>query len=277
MDIPCIPEDYKLRREAILKINEIFENSKATLVCDRDLMSIDAIDLSLKARETILVVAMVCDWNLRAWTFLEAVRGRRNIFILCKNNTIVSLRETADIVYREGHIDIALLLLTTPHLLPVRFGKEFKMVGSSIASGFMGLETGGSLLSHREASRPGDDIVIWSLLLDDKVYKSAKKFWKSKVGQSIFTSFLLSSAPRLKMRGFRWAPSSPTAQLLADRSKGSSYRLLAYDGYDSSAGLITKDGFRASWLMYDFTGSLIGSDFFSSRFKIEMEPVEPTC
>ena len=45
MDTPCIPEDHELRREAILKINEIFENSKVTLVCDRDLMRIDATEL----------------------------------------------------------------------------------------------------------------------------------------------------------------------------------------------------------------------------------------
>lgn len=277
MDTPCIPEDHKLRREAILKINEIFENSKATLVCDRDLMSIDATDLSVATRETILVTAMVCDWNLRAWTFLEAVRGRRNVYILCKDNIIVSLRETTEIVYRKGRIDLVILLLTAPHLQPVRFGREIKTVGNAFVSGFMTIETGSSLLSHREASRPGDDIVIWSLLLDDKVYNKAEEFWRSKVGQSIFTSFLMSSAPRLKMKGFRWAPSSPTAQLLADQSNGSKHRLLAYDGNDSSSGLITKDGYRASWLMYDFTGGASGSDFVSSKMKIEMEPVEPEC
>ncbi|KAL8941143.1 MAG: hypothetical protein Q9216_002408 [Gyalolechia sp. 2 TL-2023] len=277
MDTPCIPEDHKLRREAILRINEIFENSKATLVCDRDLMSIDAADLSIKTRETILVTAMVCDWNLRAWTFLEAVRGRRNVYILCKDGLTVSLRETADIVYRKGRIDLVILLLTAPHLQPVRFGREYRTVGTTFISGFMTLETGASLLSHREASRSGDDMVIWSLLLDDKIYDNPKTFWKSRVGQSVFTSFLFSSAPRLKTKGFRWAPSSPTAQLLADRFKGSTYRLLAHDGNDSSSGLITKDGYRASWLMYDFEGGLRGSSFLSSKMKVEMEPVEPEC
>ncbi|KAI4184404.1 MAG: hypothetical protein L6R41_004756 [Letrouitia leprolyta] len=277
MDTPCIPEDHKLRREAILKINEIFENSRATLVCDRDLMSIDAANLSVETRETILVTAMVCDWNLRAWTFLEAVRGRRNVYILCKDNVIVSLREMTEIVYRKGRIDIVILLLTAPHLQPIRYGREYKTVGDSFVSGFMTLETGASLLSHREASRPGDDIVIWSLLLDDKVYNKAKKFWRSKVGQSIFTSFLFSSAPRLNIKGFRWAPSSPTAHLLADQSNGSKYRLLAYDGNDSSSGLITKDGYRAAWLMYDFVGGARGSALLSSKMEIEMEPVEPRC
>ena len=41
----CIPEDgtelkKRLRNEAILKINDVFETSKVTLICDKDLMEI---------------------------------------------------------------------------------------------------------------------------------------------------------------------------------------------------------------------------------------------
>ena len=277
MDTPCIPEDHKLRREAIFKINEIFEHSKATLVCDRDLMSISATDLSVRTRETILVTAMTCDWNLRAWTFLEAFRGRHNVYILRRDSAIVSLKETVEMVYRQGNLDIATLLLTIPHLLPPRSGREVKSAAGAIVPGFMSLETSGSLLSHREASRPGDDIVIWSLLMGDKVHYSSKTFWKNQIDQVVSCSFLFSSAPRLKKRGFRWAPSSPSAQLLADRANGDKYRLMAYDGYDSSAGLITRDGLRATWLMYDFAGGMKGSTILSNKMKIDMQPVEQGC
>ncbi|MCJ1240192.1 hypothetical protein MMC14_008192 [Varicellaria rhodocarpa] len=41
MDTPCIPEDHELREEAIANINEVFTKSKATLICDKDLMEID--------------------------------------------------------------------------------------------------------------------------------------------------------------------------------------------------------------------------------------------
>ena len=44
---------------------------------------------------------MVCDWNLRAWTFLEAFRGRDNVQILCKGDVIVSLKESVEMVYRS--------------------------------------------------------------------------------------------------------------------------------------------------------------------------------
>lgn len=280
MDTPCIPEDHKLRWEAIMKINEIFENSKATLVCDRDLMSIDATELTVDVCERILVTIMVSDWNLRAWTFLEAVRGRHNIYILCKDQTIVSLRETALMVYRLGSIDIALLTLAIPHLLPAEKSKEvlrLRHPHSKKNLGSMTMETGGSHLSHREASRPGDDIVIWSLLSGDNVFYDAEAFWKSRIGGIVYSSFLFSSAPRLKTRGFRWAPSSPTAKLLVNQMNGSKYRLLASNGKDSELATITEDGLFCDWLIYRCTGGLKGSHFNSWKFRIRMALMQPKC
>ena len=278
MDTPCIPEDHQLRKEAILNINKIFEQSKATLVCDRDLMSIDASSVTIQVRETILVTAMVCDWNLRAWTFLEAFRGRNNIYVLCKDDVVVSLKETVEIVYHKGCIETALLLLTIPHLLPAFHKRDMRTAGNAFVSGFMTVEESGTLLSHREASRPGDDLVIWSLLLDDKVHSNAKAFWISREGQILRTSFLLSSAPRLKTPGLRWAPSSPAAQILGNESTNSAYRLLAFDGHESEVGLISKDGFHAEWLMHDLTGGLKGSKAICSKFVLEIsQPEDDHC
>lgn len=280
MDTPCIPEDHKLRREAIENINHVFEQSKATVVCDKDLMDIDASDLSMKVCELILGTMIVCDWNLRAWTFLEAFRGREKVYIMCKGCVIIPLKEIFEMVHRQGSIDIALLVLSTPHLLASRTKKHYRSIRSSHApyvSGFLTVGTAGSLLSHREASRPGDDIVIWSLLLHDTVYKDAKAFWKSRQDQVLGTSFLVSSAPRLKARGLRWAPSSPTAQLAQMRSNGRQTRLLAFDGDDSEAGLVKKEGFWAHWLMYDFVGPCICVKRLSSFLDIDMEPEDESC
>lgn len=278
MDTPCIPEDHKLRREAIENINHVFEQSKATLVCDKDLMDIDASNLSMEVCELIIATMIVCDWNLRAWTFLEAFRGRESIYILCKRNVIVPLIEIFEIVHRQGSIDIALLVLSTPHLLASRTKKHYKSIRDPpFVSGFLTVETAGSLLSHREASRPGDDIVIWSLLLNDTVYKDAKAFWKSRQDQVLHTSFLVSSAPRLKERGLCWAPSSPTAQLAQMRSNGPQTRLLAFGGEDSEAGLMKKEGFRAHWLMYDFVGPCVGAKRLSSFLDIDIEPDDNSC
>lgn len=295
MDSPCIPEDHEFRKEAISKINEVFENSRATVVYDRDLTEIDAKDLSIRTRELIVVTAMICDWNLRAWTFLEAFRGRHSIYALCKDNVTVSLKETVETVYNKGSIDIALLLLSIPHLLPSRDNKNFKTIGNAFESGFMTVETAGSLLSHRSASRPGDDVVIWTLLISntieetlpsspvrnlcrhDTIHEQSKAFWKRQQGRYLSTSFLLSSAPRLKTRGLRWAPSSPTAELWESPLDGTKTRLLALDGTESEGGSITKDGFMAKWLMYDFVGGLIGARAVSSFIKVEVDPVDDRC
>ena len=260
MDTPCIPEDHQLRAEAISNINAIFEKSKVTLVCDRDLMAIDATDLSIRVRESILVTALVCDWNLRQWTFLEAFQGRSSVYVLCKNNVTVPLRETVEIVHRQGCIDIALFLLTAPHLLPSSTGQQQKSSKRpqkdiySCRDGFLSLETGGSLLSHRAASRPGDDVVIWSLLIDFKVHNDAESLWRSSIGRVVSTSYLLSSAPRLTVPGFRWAPASPTAKLASDPSAIVRPRLISYDGVGSEPGVVTSDGFKSEWLKYDFVG-----------------------
>lgn len=194
MDTPCIPKEHKLRREAIENINQIFEHSKATVICDRDFMDIDASDLSMDICETIIRSLIVCDWNLRAWIFLEAFRGRENMFILCKDNVLVAWKKIFGMVSLQGSLEIASLALCTPHLLPSRTKKHYRMSRySRVVAGFLTISTAASLLSHREASRPGDDIVIWSLLLGDTAYHNAKAFWKSRQGHTLDTSFLVSS------------------------------------------------------------------------------------
>lgn len=281
MDTPCIPEDHELRREAIMNINQVFDDSKATIICDRDLMTIDASDLTITAWELILVTILVCDWNIRAWTFLEAFRGRAKIFALCKGNTPVSIRYAIEAVHREGSLDIAPLLLTLPHLLPSFHAKEVGYTnGFPYSRGFLIPEQAGSLLSHRPASRPGDDVVIWSLLLQDKVCHDAETFWRSREGSGLRTSFLMSSAPRLRKPGLRWAPSSPMAEAvtlptLPTLQTGT--RILAFDGSDSDSGTITSKGFEAPWWFFDFVGPYPGSTMISNVLGIEVEPEDTTC
>ena len=215
MDTSCIPTDHALRREAIANINNVFAESTATVICDRDLMQIEIErDNSVELREAILVTTMICDWKIRAWTFLEAFRARESIYLLCKNNRVLSLKETVEIVHREGGLDVGILLLTIPHLVPrVRREqgsgiatadeypeiKKVEEVYKPLFDGLLTVENSGMLLSHRPASRPGDDVVIWSLLLDEKVYENAIDFWRSREGRYIHTSFLVSTAPRLNV------------------------------------------------------------------------------
>ncbi|KAI9771959.1 MAG: hypothetical protein M1839_002592 [Geoglossum umbratile] len=262
MDTPCIPEDHQLRAESISKINEVFTSSKITLVCDKDLMEIDTSNLTLRLRESILSALLVCDWNIRAWTLLEAMRGRRNIYLLCKDNKAVSLKETLETVHREGSIDIAVLFLTAQQLVPSRIppSKKPNLYSENLAKGFIGVQEASCLLNHRHASRQGDEVVIWSLLCDERVHTSAEAFWKAKVGGVINTGFLVSNAPRVQnCKGFSWAPRRPSTQLGLHSEKNS----FASDGEGSCWGLVREEGYKAKWL----TCEIKGGDANESRMK----------
>jgi hypothetical protein len=68
--------------------------------------------------ETLIPVLLVCDWNVRAWKMLEAIRDSRSIFLLCKNEQVVNLRDILVTLHQHGVVDIAVLLGRTQHLIP---------------------------------------------------------------------------------------------------------------------------------------------------------------
>lgn len=266
MDTPCIPEEEPLRSECISNINWIFTNSKVTLVCDRDLMKIDISALTMEIRESILAVLLVCDWNVRAWTLLESMRGRNNIYLLCKRNHVICFQELLRTVHQEGRIDIAALFLTSQHLIPHPELDDYVLFPGSegiatdedklIQMGFVSVGEGAILLSHRHASRAGDDILIWSLLVNQNAIKNVEDLWKSQFGKEINTGFLLSSAPRIQgFPGLSWAPCSPKLSPSNDSLTGG--RLyLSYDGADTGRGVMTPEGLQAKWLTHTFPKSI---------------------
>lgn len=296
MDTPCIPTNHDLRRKAIKNINRVFENSKLTLVCDKDLMAIDVRNPDLAVQESILATILVCDWNVRAWTLLEALRGRKNIHVLCKDELTVSLGDVIRAVNREGCIDIAVLFLSVQHLLPtppVIYGipedRQHQIQEYDIRPeiGYVTVMEAAGLLSHRHASRPGDEVVIWDLLTGDLLTRdegddwdaiwdlvrggdgddgadgadgadkdddpfSAKNFWRKRVGKKIPTGFLMSNIPRLsRVRGFSWAPCRPNFPLLGGEPHIDYDQLLfSYGGEGSEPATITPDGLSGFWWAY---------------------------
>lgn len=266
MDTPCIPSEKALRTACINNINKIFTESKVTLVCDQDIMNIDIGKLTMGLKESILSTMLVCDWNLRAWTLLEAMRGRQNVHLLCKRNKVLCFKKVLKSVHEEGRIDIATLFLTAQHLIPQSASDEDDWVlfpgGESIAPpetkmiemGFVSVGEAGILLSHRHASRDGDDLVIWSLLINEKVFKDPAKMWESQMGSKIPTGYLLSSSPRIQGHSnLSWAPSCPTLRLPSDAGKTNQKFYLPFDGTDTRRGVITPEGLLARWDMYRFS------------------------
>jgi hypothetical protein len=298
MDTPCIPQDHKLRRESIRYINQIFADSFVTLICDRDLMSIDispgasaaaiseitvvqADDIPLPVMESILAVLLVCDWNLRAWTFLEAMRGRRNLHLLCKNEKVVRLYDIICHVQSHGRIDISVLMVNAQHLLPAQRPKPGVELSwhQDRAKGLINVSEASLLLSHRHASREGDEVVIWSLLCSETACYTAMDFWeviRNGPTPDIPTSYIMTNLPRIRKplryleRRLGWAPCRPNFPETWDVRTNKRYFIVPTSDL-CTWGHISKDGFVATWLAMSFECS-----WFSRWLSIsaEKDPVE---
>lgn len=267
MDTPCIPQDHQLRKEAIAEINNVFSNSKLTLVCDRDIMEIDVHSLTMEVKETILATLLVCDWNVRAWTFLESMRGRTNLHLLCKDNETVCLKSLIESVNQDGSTELAVLFLTAQHLIPADIYPIEKSSKKSWGydQGFLNVEEAACLLSRRYASRPGDELVIWSLLCGNQAYQDPTAFWKAQLTETYHplvqsypgrfgitrTGFLVSSAPRITgQRGLSWAPSRPDIAYSDPPSQEKVF--CTYDGRDTAIADFDDRGLEANWLVSEF-------------------------
>jgi hypothetical protein len=244
MDTPCIPTDDELRDEAIGQINSNFINSKVTLLVDRDLMEIDIRPLTLQAEEAILATLVVCDWNVRAWTLLEGLRGRLKLHILCKDNRVIALVDVLSDVLSGSSLGLVSPCLAIQHYTPTQMQRSQFSDEQPVTT-----EQATCLLNHRHATKDRDVTMIWSLVCGaNKVVKTAEGFWRSTVGQPLATGFLVSSAPRIKARGLSWAPSRPNLlPPTAGTPDGKQYP--AFDGQNSVAGIIGAEGFRAEWLI----------------------------
>jgi len=271
MDTPCIPEDEVLRSEAIRGINEVFSHSKITLVCDADLMVLDISSIleaiqtendtqpsrnAILSSERLLVTIVICDWNVRAWTLLEAMKGRDRIHLLCKDNKIVSLKSVLDLVCHNGAVDTAILYLTMQHLLPSKPPPDAAGDQNLLKRGLISVEEAASLLSHRHASRDNDDVLIWSLLFNEKVFKTAQELWLADDvphRYGLNSGFLISSAPRIKgIQGLSWAPSRPAIRLAAEEEVQGQRAHLATASYNTSLCDITTEGLHGGWFIHEF-------------------------
>jgi hypothetical protein len=251
MDTVSIPEDHNLRREAISHINGVFQDSRAVLVCDRDLMNLNVSNLTTELRESLVAAVLLCDWNVRAWTILEGMKGRQRIFLLCKDNHTINLRETLFDVCRHGRLDIIVFANLFPHLLPSARQDNDYLVKNRIPE--IPFELAGIWLSHRPASRAGDEIVIWSLLLGSNLppLYNAVDFWKAQA--SVCTGYLMSSNSRLAVPGLTWAPSTPYTSVQQSDSVNIMDRIhRPMPRSETWLGVIHEDGLWGPWYFYEF-------------------------
>ena len=250
IDSSCIPSDKELRKEAIMTINDIFRDSKVTLISDMDLQSKKVSMKSTEDLETLLSILLVCDWGVRAWTMLEAVRGNENksIYILCAGDQTIRLVDLLRTIHDAGAVDLAVLLGSAQHLLP----------SSAYSDSAKTVEEAAHLLSQRHASKKNDELTIWGLLGNLKAPASALHLWTSN--EQVNTAFLISSAPRVEeVSGYGWAPATPYIRPqrrqvpLSDGGEMQVYnvRYPSYDGRGSYIARITTQGLSGMWLVHD--------------------------
>ena len=67
-----------------------------------------------------------------------------------------------------------------------------------IEEGFVNIGEAAVLLSHIHATRDGDDLLIWSLLIGDIEDVSPISMWERQIGKRIATGSLISSAQRIQ-------------------------------------------------------------------------------
>ncbi|KAL9052637.1 MAG: hypothetical protein Q9162_005264 [Coniocarpon cinnabarinum] len=230
----------------------------------RDLMSIDMTKANfdepeinedtVQACEQVIATLLVCDWNVRAWTFLECVKARENLRLLCSHNCVVRFIDIARIVHDCGHIDLSILALSASHLYPSRTTAG---IGPNPHRAFKPGETitkihrAAAQLSYRPAREERDETRIWSLLIrNTEPFADPVKLWHSQRDTWIPTGFLMSSSPRLDAPGLSWAPRTPNA---ARQQWGEDRRFYrAYDGEETRAAFVMEEGLRGVWRCFKF-------------------------
>ncbi|EXJ94463.1 hypothetical protein A1O1_02859 [Capronia coronata CBS 617.96] len=265
----AIPSENDLRWDCIANITRIFSVSDTTLVCDRDIMTIDISDHTVDICEKLLAALLVCDWNMRAWTLLEAMRGRNALYLLCRDDMVISVRDALQTVYTSGRIDMVIPFMMRSYLLPPNDLTDMELFegGGSVATeedlqiakGFISIGEAAVLLSHRHATRDDDDLLIWNLLAGDMETSDPADMWRRRIGKKISTEALVSSCPRLRgVPGFHWAPSRPTMPRRTHTSVLSSNgkEFPPFEGVDARDGYVTVDGLRAKWLTFEFGVSI---------------------
>lgn len=230
-------------------------------------MQVDVRCKTLPLQEALLVGVLLCDWNARAWTLLEAIEGRARIHLLCRDNRTVDLQDLLQTVCSRGRLDVAVLINFLRHMLlkhedafkPEVFPRRHsaprivrelarRRLTWNDVEVQIPIGLGGSWLSHRAASRPDDEIVIWSLLLGDlrpPLY-NAVDFWRGT--SNVDTGYLLSSCPRLNKKGLSWAPRTPYAMDRSSDSAPTPDRIhLPRYAAQSALGSIQRNRLWASW------------------------------
>jgi hypothetical protein len=175
---------------------------------------------------------------------------------------VIQLYDIIRRVHRHGRMDISILLVNAQHILPAQLPRSnnsgnVETWHQDRAKGLVDVVEANFLLSHRHASREGDEVVIWSLLCRETPCYTAVEFWSVLQGErfpSLSTSYLMNNLPRIKeplpclQRRLGWAPCRPNFPAAWDVRSSKRYFIIP-NSNQCGEGRVSKEGFSATWLM----------------------------
>jgi hypothetical protein len=227
MDTLCVPRTPKdVYKEAITKMRDVYANAERVLVLDAELMASTA-----EATYEEINMRIKCStWIRRFWTIQEAVLAKKLIFQFAKRAHMVM---TGSILWHARQKD-----LTVNYYNSIGWDCE---VGFEEYSNRNGIDRIAfiwkKLLTHRSVTVAADEPLCGAILMDfdlnDMVKDEPKhedddilmkgeikaedkdilmnyrmrKFWSMHKNQ-VPVAVLFVQGPRLKSKGYSWAPSS---------------------------------------------------------------------
>ncbi|KAI1646007.1 uncharacterized protein F4817DRAFT_154791 [Daldinia loculata] len=223
IDCATIPEDPTIRKKMIMRINQTFMQAHLVLCWDRGLATLDS-DI-----ETTLLSLIVSPWHRRAWTLLEANRGRQNKITFLQwtsedgSYELFHLSRVLDDVFDQPHIPLW-IRSTLVELLPY-------------SDTPLPVDAAGLLLSGRHASRPGDSESIWGLLRPIEAIDRADQFDYDDpymYAKKVDVAFISSNATRFK-------PYDGPGSWRPGKTNASSWVRTAYGGIKGEVITFNKD------------------------------------
>ncbi|OQV07874.1 hypothetical protein CLAIMM_12233 [Cladophialophora immunda] len=208
MDTLCVPLQEPLRNTAIIRMAEVYRSATQVLVLAKDMLSIN-----LPSTPTEALCRIFCSqWASRLWTMQEAALAKELVFQfaddVAAHDTLS--REMTDI-YLNGSEQTHHFGVTANHSF-----RQFRNIqqGSSSEEENIPIVSLWRSLRFRSTSRKSDVAICAAILLARGLEtvlsvpdeEKMQAFWSCQ--QTVPSSILWAAGPRLRVDGFRWAPSN---------------------------------------------------------------------
>lgn len=216
LDTLCFPlQPEAAYNEALVRMKESYEGSKAVLVLDGYLLGVQA-ERDRVSKTEIMACIILCPWNRRLWTWQEAFLAQRNhlyfqfkdvsicdkdLLDACEGEWMTELNQSMDLALSQGIYARFQDIRSRDDGLPI-------MERISKAK---------DTLTFRSTSQTPDEVLCLGNILgvDTKVILDAKDedrmrtFWVKVVGHGRYhASVMFWDGPKLDVKGFRWAPAT---------------------------------------------------------------------